>query len=158
MNKSLIVIPVLFLSFNVLSQVRFNLNDSILMVNMKICYYGDSIVYNDLKDEFRIPLPKCSEVTFYSFEVGGDLYVTYPRHSEYCGSGGCHIHLMKKINGKYEEIDHIWGNLDVEKSKVSPNTFYYRKTDKSSWPYKTVEQQFIVDIDNEKFKLIKNAY
>tara|TARA_Y100000385_G_C12841567_1_gene528995 strand:+ start:439 stop:642 length:204 start_codon:yes stop_codon:yes gene_type:complete len=65
------------------------------------------------------------------------------------------VPFMKKINSKYEEIDHIWGNLDIEKSKLLPNTFYYRKIDKSSLPYKTVEKQLIVD--NEKFKIITNA-
>ena len=155
MKVTFIIISILFLSTTVFSQSKYTLNDSIIMCDMKFCYFGDSIQYNGLKDEFRVPLPKCSDVTFHSFEAGGGLYVVYPRHWEYCGSGGCHIYLMKNINGKYHELDEIWGNLDIEKSKLSQNTFYYLKTDKSSFPYKEFEKYFVVDLINENFKFRK---
>ena len=117
------------------------------MDNMGFCYNGDNIKYNDLQDEFFLPLPKCSEITFHSFELDSNLYVVYPRHSEYCGSGGCHIYLIKKIGGEYIEVDDVWGDLNVKKSMVSWGTFYYLKTDKSSKPHKELECMFVVKKD-----------
>ena len=117
------------------------------MSDMGFCYNGDSIKYNDLQDEFFLPLPKCSEITFHSFELDSNLYVVYPRHSEYCGSGGCHINLLKKVGEEYIEVDEVWGDLNVKKSMVSWGTFYYLKTDKSSKPYKESEVMFVVKQD-----------
>ena len=51
------------------------------MMKLKFCYCGDSVIYNDLIDEFYGPLEKCSEGSYHTFIVDSNYYVVNPRTS-----------------------------------------------------------------------------
>ena len=148
-------IILLAFSLTVFGQKEYVLNDSILMMKLKFCYYGDSIVYNDGIDEFYLPLPKCSEGSYHTFIIDSIYYVVNPRTSGYSGSGGGHFFLYKKNDIDFMQIDQVWGNLDLEKTDLNSNIFYYHKTDKSTRPFKNYEYQIIIDKDKDQF-LVKN--
>jgi hypothetical protein len=151
--KNLLIL--LFIPFVCLGQVKYILNDSILMQKLKFCYFGDTIIYNDLSDEFYQPLPKCSNGTYHTFIVHSNYLIVYPETIGYQGSGGGWVFLYKKENSEFKLIDEIWGDLDLEKTNFDSSVFYYLKNDKSTESYVTYEYEFVIDKKNDKF-LIKN--
>ena len=71
--KNLLIL--LFIPFVCLGQVKYILNDSILMQKLKFCYFGDTIIYNDLSDEFYQPLLKCrGAIKTYILTNGNNWY------------------------------------------------------------------------------------
>ena len=136
-------------------ELKYILNDSILMQKLKFCYFGDTVIYNDLPDEFFAPLPKCKDGVYHTFIIDPNYFIVYPKASGYAGSGGGSFFLYKKENLEYRLIDEIWGDLDLEKTNFDSSVFYYLKTDKSSEQFVDYEYEFIIDKKNDKF-LIKN--
>ena len=136
-------------------ELKYILNDSILMQKLKFCYFGDTVIYNDLPDEFFAPLPKCKDGVYHTFIIDPNYFIVYPKSSDYVGSGGGSFFLYKKENLEYRLIDEIWGDLDLEKTNFDSSVFYYLKTDKSSEQFVDYEYEFIIDKKNDKF-LIKN--
>ncbi len=132
-------------------QNKYTLNDSILMQKLKFCYFGDTVVYNDLTDEFYGPLPKCSDGTYHTFLVDSRYYVIYPETIEWTGSGGGTFFLYKSENSEFKRLDEIWGDLDLEKTELESSTFYYIKSDKSSKIFKDYEYEIVIDKEKDKF-------
>ena len=81
MRKFLFIL-ILTIPFVGFGQTRYILNDSILMMKLKFCYFGDSVVYNDLTDEFYHPLPKCSEGTYHTFIIDSNYFMVFPKNPE----------------------------------------------------------------------------
>ena len=152
------ILFILFLStpFIGFGQTKYILNDSVLMMKLKFCYYGDSVVYNDMIDEFYGPLPKCSEGTYHTFIVDSNYYVVNPvSGTGLYGSGGCHFFLFKRHNFEFTQIDSRWGNLDLKKTDLDSSIFYYYKCDKSTRVFKSYEYEIIIDKEKDQF-LVKN--
>ena len=118
MRKFLFIL-ILTIPFVGFGQTRYILNDSILMMKLKFCYFGDSVVYNDLTDEFYHPLPKCSEGTYHTFIIDSNYFMVYPKTIGWTGSGGGHFFLYKKENSEYRKLDEIWGDLNLKKTIVN---------------------------------------
>lgn len=145
----------LFIPLVSYGQVKYILNDSILMQKLKFCYFGDTVIYNDLKDEFFGPLLECKNGVYHTFIIDSNYFIVYPQSSDYGGSGGGFFFLYKKENSEYRLIDEIWGDLDLEKINFDSSVFYYTKTDKFTRPYVDYQYEFIIDKKSNKF-LIKN--
>ena len=150
-----LILLLLFIPLVSFGQVKYILNDSILMQKLKFCYFGDTVIYNDLPDEFFLPLPKCTNGVYHTFIIDSNYFIVYPQTLGYSGSGGGFFFLYKKENAEYRLIDEIWGDLDLEKTNFDLSVFYYVKTDKSTKPYVGYEYEFVIDKKNDKF-LIKN--
>ena len=153
--KRILFILLLTIPFVGFGQKEYILNDSVLMMKLEFCYYGDSVVYNDHIDEFYGPLEKCSEGVYHTFIVDSNYYVVNPRTWEYSGSGGGHFFLYKRNNSEFTRIDHVWGDLDLEKTDLNSSVFFYSKTDKSTRVFKTYGYEIIIDKEKDQF-LIKN--
>lgn len=155
MNYKKTLLLMLFIPLVSYGQVKYILNDSILMQKLKFCYFGDTVIYNDLKDEFFGPLLECKNGVYHTFIIDSNYFIVYPQSSDYGGSGGGFFFLYKKENSEYRLIDEIWGDLDLEKINFDSSVFYYTKTDKFTRPYVDYQYEFIIDKKNNKF-LIKN--
>ena len=140
------------LNLNSFSQNSYSLNDSTLMMKLKLCYYGDSVVYNDLSDEFYGPLRQCSWGQYHTFYLD-DYLIIVPNDAAYIGSGGGTIFLYKVINDGYIQVDNIWGNFDFEKVDLHNEVFTYSKTYKSAYWY-TMEYTFKINNIEDKFEII----
>ena len=150
-----LILLLLFIPLVSFGQVKYILNDSILMQKLKFCYFGDTVIYNDLPDEFYQPLTKCSDGVFHTFIIDSNYFIVYPQSSGYGGSGGGFFFLYSKENSEFKLIDEIFGDLDLEKTNFDSSVFYYTKTDKFTRPYVDYQYEFIIDKKNDKF-LIKN--
>tara|TARA_X000000368_G_scaffold198879_1_gene157003 strand:- start:489 stop:974 length:486 start_codon:yes stop_codon:yes gene_type:complete len=153
--KKILLILLLNIPFIGIGQTRYVLNDSVLMMKMKFCYFGDSVVYNDLTDEFYHPLPKCSEGTYHTFIIDSDYFMVYPKTIGWTGSGGGHFFLYKKENSEYRKLDEIWGDLNLKKTNYDSSIFYYIKTDKSTEKYIDYEYEIVIDKKKNKFSIKK---
>ena len=153
--KKILLILLLTIPFIGFGQTRYILNDSILMMKLKFCYFGDSVVYNDLPAEFYQPLPKCSEGTYHTFIIDSNYFMVYPKTIEWTGSGGGHFFLYKKENSEYRKLDEIWGDLDLKKTNFDSSVFYYIKTDKSTEEYIDYEYEIVIDKKKNKFSIKK---
>ena len=138
-------------------QNKYILNDSILMQKLKFCYFGDTVVYNDLPAEFYGPLPKCSNGTYHTFIIDSNYFIVYPETTEWTGSGGGHFFLYKRENSDFKEIDAIWGDLDLQKHELESNIFYYHKRDISTEIYKIYEYEFTIDKEKDKFLILNKT-
>ena len=138
-------------------QTKYILNDSILMKKLNFCYFGDDVVYNDLKDEFYGPLPQCSEGTYHTFIIDSNYFIVYPQTIEYTGSGGGTFFLYKKENSEYKRLDKIWGDLDLERTNFDSSIFYYIKTDKTTASYKDYEYEIVIDKKKNQFLITKKT-
>ena len=148
----LIIIP--FISSG---QNKYILNDSVLMQKLKFCYYGDTVVYNDLTDEFYSPLPKCSNGTYHTFMIDSNYFIVYPETWEWTGSGGGNFFLYKRENSDFKRIDAIWGDLDLKKHELESNIFYYYKRDISTEIRKIYKYEFTIDKEKDKFLILNKT-
>lgn len=133
---------------NQLNYVSYTNNDSILMQKLNLCYNGDSVIYNGLKDEFFMPLERCRDWNYHSYEIDKRFYLVIPESAGYIGSAGGSIYLYEKSKESYQLIDEKIGFFNVQKSDIDNCKFYYTKVDKTTIPYK--EYEYIFDINYKK--------
>ena len=133
---------------NQLNYVSYTNNDSILMQKLNLCYNGDSVIYNGLKDEFFMPLERCRDWNYHLYEIDKRFYLVIPESSGYTGSAGGSIYLYEKSKESYLLIDERIGFFNVQKSDIDNCKFYYTKVDKTTIPYK--EYEYIFDVNYKK--------
>tara|TARA_B100000161_G_scaffold207896_1_gene152819 strand:- start:2933 stop:3439 length:507 start_codon:yes stop_codon:yes gene_type:complete len=133
---------------NQLNYVSYTNNDSILMQKLNLCYNGDSVIYNGLKDEFFMPLERCRDWNYHSYEIDKRFYLVIPESAGYTGSAGGSINLYEKSKESYQLIDERIGFFNVQKSDIDNCKFYYTKVDKTTIPYK--EYEYIFDVNYKK--------
>ena len=133
---------------NQLNYVSYTNNDSILMQKLNLCYNGDSVIYNGLKDEFFMPLERCRDWNYHSYEIDKRFYLVIPESAGYTGSAGGSIYLYEKSKESYLLIDERIGFFNVQKSDIDNCKFYYTKVDKTTIPYK--EYEYIFDVNYKK--------
>ena len=153
--RFLFFVTLSILNLTSFSQNRYSYNDSTLMMQLKLCYYGDSVIYNDLSDEFYGPLRKCSWGEYHTFYID-DYLIIVPNDAAYVGSGGGIIFLYKMKNDSYIRVDDIWGNFDFEKVDLNNEVFAYSKTYKSTNWY-TMKYTFRINSVDEKFEIISKT-
>ena len=133
---------------NQLNYVSYTNNDSILMQKLNLCYNGDSVIYNGLKDEFFMSLERCRDWNYHSYEIDKRFYLVIPESAGYTGSAGGSIYLYEKSKESYRLIDSRIGFFNVQKSDIDNCKFYYTKVDKTTIPYKDYE--YLFDINYKK--------
>ena len=161
-NISLVKICLSFLFFFILifacgnndqsNYVSYTKNDSLLMQKLNICYYGDSVIYNGLNDEFNMPLESCRDWSYHSYEIDKRFYLVIPESAGYTGSAGGSIYLYEKSKEIYQLIDQRIGFFNVQKSDVDNCKFYYTKVDKTNIPYKDYEYVFNIDYKKKEIR------
>jgi len=122
------------------------------MQKLNLCYYGDSVIYNGLNDEFNMPLERCRDWDYHSYEIKKRFYLVVPESAGYSGSAGGTIYLYEKSKEIYQLVDQRIGFFNVQKSDVDNCKFYYNKVDKTTIPYKDYEYVFNIDYKKKEIR------
>ena len=156
-----LVLPLLLsvLVLDVKSQNKYIYNDTTLMMKLKLCYFGDSVIYNNYDVlELQIPLPECSNGEYHTYIINDVFYIVNPADGAYSGSGGGTVYLYKKTENEFVLKDEIWGHFDKKNYDLENGFFYYYKTDKSDLTYVDYQYKFKVNTEKEWFEIVQTKY
>ena len=156
MKRLVLLLLLSVLVLDVKSQNKYIYNDTTLMMKLKLCYFGDSVIYNNFDAlELQIPLPECSNGEYHTYKINDVFYIVNPADGAYSGSGGGTVYLYKKTKNEFVLKDEIWGHFDKKNYDLENGFFYYYKTDKSDLTYVDYQYKFKVNTEKERFEIVQ---